>query len=82
MCRGIDDEEVKTIQTGLRIEDSMYVASKLYMPARLYALYRRGAFMEQFSVGELKHITKIVITMHCIHLLGHVMFKEYTKKIY
>ena len=82
MCRGIEDSEVTTIKQGLMIENTMFAASRAYVPLNLFFLYRRGVFQEHFTFGEFKYIFRIMIFMHVIDCLAHFAMKKYTQKVY
>ena len=87
MCRGIEDSEVNNIKQGLQIENGVFVLSRMFVPTAFYRLFRRGVFTESFTVGEAKHVFKIILMMHAIDCAGHLAFKwwttaPYTKHIY
>lgn len=59
----------------------MFYLSRVYVPYSLFTLYRRGAFDEHFTVGELRHLIRIVIVMQMIDIAGHAMLRYFTKPI-
>ena len=59
----------------------MFYASRVYVPLRLFSLYRKGVFDEHFTFGEFKYIVRIAIMMQVIDLVGHYMFKRMTSPI-
>ena len=63
------------------LENAVFGASRLYVPAALYSYYRRGLFEDNFSFRELKFMFRIVVIMHLIDLTGHAMFKFYTMPV-
>ena len=82
MCRGIEESEVQTIKQGLMIENTVYAVSRAYVPLRLFQLYRRGVFKENFTFGEFKYVAKIFIFMQLIECLGHLAMKKYCQPVY
>jgi len=82
MCRGIAQDDITKIKTGLYIENGFFALSRLYVPLRIAHLYRRGVFQESFTFGEFKYILRVFIFMHCIDIAGHMLMKWYTKDIY
>lgn len=40
MCRGIEDEEVKTLSRGLQIESGFFYLSRAFVPVSLFYLYK------------------------------------------
>jgi len=60
------------------VENVFFGLSRLYVPAALFRLYRRGLFDDHFSFTELKYIFRMVVVMHCIDLFGHFLFRYLT----
>lgn len=81
LCRGLEKKEEKKIQNGLYLENAVFAASRLYVPAVLYSYYKRGLFEDNFSFRELKLMFRVAVIMHLIDLAGHAMFKFYTMPV-
>ena len=82
MCSGqLSAKDASSVQNGLRFENAMYVASRLFVPLGFFLLYRRGVFAETFTFGEMRHIIRIAVGMHAIDLTGHSAFRMYTQPI-
>ena len=75
MCRGLDVKDTNVIKYGLWTEKAFFLISRAYVPFALFMMYRRGVFTDNLTSYEVRSIIKIAISMHCIDLFGHFLFR-------
>ncbi len=75
LCKGIDENETKTIQNAIMVENAMFYLSRAYVPISITRLYWIGMFDNYFTFAELKCMVKIFVMMQLIDLTGHFIMR-------
>ena len=82
LCRGLGEPDETTLKRGVHLEQGIYYLSRLYVPFRLWRLYKKGVFGESFSFTEVSYMLRMLVVMHGIDLSGHFLFKLTTLPTY
>lgn len=62
-------------------ENVMFYASRAYVPLKLFSLYRKGLFEQNFSFQEFKYLVRIVIVMQLLDLTGHALMRYMSRSV-